>query len=129
MENTVKRLLTLASAVLLVLLVVAGPASAQAEGSGGVDETSVGGRTLPRPVTGVNPIVTERPSESVVPPRQNVVTATGNSPTTGVAGIQIDRGPLAQTGIQVTTGALLAAILLAGGGLALVTARRRSAQL
>lgn len=100
-----KRLVTLASAVLLVLLIVAGPASAQSAGPG---LTEVEGRTLPR---------------------GTAVSNAATSPTTGVAGVQIDRGPLAQTGIQVTTGALLAAILLAGGGLALVTARRRSVQL
>ena len=100
-----KRLLILASAALLVLLIVAGPASAQ---SLGPDKTEVKAETLPR---------------------GTAVSKAGTSPTTGVAGVQIDRGPLAQTGIQVTTGALLAAILLAGGGLALVTARRRSVQL
>ncbi len=115
-----KRLVTLASAVLLVLLIVAGPASAQVD-SQGASQTSVLPRTLPRtpPETGVEPEVIQRGT----PPVSSVAV----SPTTGVAGIQIDRGPLAQTGIQVTTGALLAAILLAGGGLVLVTTRRRSA--
>ena len=114
-----KRLVTLASAVLLVLLIVAGPAAAQVD-SQGPGETSVLPITLPRPPgeIGVEDDVIQRGT-----PVSNTAAA---SPTTGVAGIQIDRGPLAQTGIQVTTGALLAAILLAGGGLVLVTTRRRS---
>lgn len=124
-----KRLITLASAVLLVLLVVAGPASAQSDGftPGPGDDTSVLPRTIIRDtdVDSNNPL--PNPPPNVNPP--GAVSATAASPTTGVAGVQIDRGPLAQTGIQVTTGALLAAILLAGGGLALVTARRRSVQL
>jgi LPXTG-motif cell wall-anchored protein len=118
METTVKRLVTLASAVLLVLLIVAGPASAQVD-SLGPDETSVLPRTLPRPPGEIG-------VEDDVIQRGTPVSTAAVSPTTGVAGIQIDRGPLAQTGIQVTTGALLAAILLAGGGLVLVTTRRRS---
>lgn len=132
-----KRLAVLLATLVLALATLAGPAFAQSaadsnpptrglpdvESRGPVSDD--GGVAPVPPITRVTP---GAPAAPAAPSRSSTTTrvASGGAPPAQVGG-SASPSALAQTGIEVTTGALLAGgLLVAGAGAVLATRRRRA---